>query len=212
MNVAGNLSKWVDLFPENLIPDILSLIIYCWKSFKMPMQNEHEVPITIRFCAALRNQKALDKLPFIIDTELSELDAKRGRISSRLDLRFIQGYDENTYFAFECKRLHVEYPSGKRAQYSEYYGEQGMGRYISGQYAKGLIHSGMIAYVMDGKNSKAIKEIDKQIRKNSIKLKIIGNNGLSDSSFLCRSNVRETNHNLGKNNFTIQHIFLAVKK
>ena len=47
MGAIGNASKWKeDLFPYELIPEIIELIINSWKTFKKPDCLDLEVPIS----------------------------------------------------------------------------------------------------------------------------------------------------------------------
>ena len=90
MSVIGDSSLWSDLFPGQLIPDILDLVLETWRSFEKPQLNDHEVPITLRFCSSLRNMKNKNQdLPFTIWPESSERDSTTGKEISRIDIRFL---------------------------------------------------------------------------------------------------------------------------
>jgi hypothetical protein len=69
MAILGSAELWADIFPDELIPDILAMVVDVWAEFTQPSTNEHEVPITMRFRAALEQYKDLKRLPLRIDRE-----------------------------------------------------------------------------------------------------------------------------------------------
>ncbi len=211
MAIIGDASQWADLFPDNLIPDILGLVITTWQRFKKPHRNDLEVPITRRFREELVMEKDHRYLPFSIWPESSETDPKTGKEIGRIDIRFLHGYKENVYFAFECKRLRVPYKSGIRSNASEYVGVDGMMCFITGKYSRGLFSGGMIGYVMISDVRAAIQSVKKAISRNYTMLCLIRNTGLSSCSIMSNEKIiKETRHNLPNQRFTIYHVFLAV--
>ena len=211
MAIIGDASQWADLFPDNLIPDILGLVITTWQRFKKPHRNDFEVPITRRFREELVMEKDHRYLPFSIWPESSETDPKTGKEIGRIDIRFLHGYKENVYFAFECKRLRVPYKSGIRSNASEYVGVGGMMCFITGKYSRGLFSGGMIGYVMDSDVRAAIQSIKKAIDRSYTMLCLIRNTGLSSCSIMSNEKIiKETRHNLPNRRFTIYHVFLAA--
>jgi hypothetical protein len=79
--------------------------------------------------------------------------------------------------------------------------------FITGKYSKGLPAGGMIGYVLDGKVNKAIASVKKNIDKKYHDLCLKTNTSLDQLSLLNQSNLRETNHVLERQDFTIHHIF-----
>ena len=161
MAIGGDASLWADVFPDGLIPSILELVVKTWQRSEKPLPLEHEVPISRRFREALRRGKDLNELPFTIWPESSETDPNTGKEIGRIDIRFIHGWRESVYFAFECKRLRIPYDSGRRSNTGEYVGASGMMRFISGKYGKDLASGGMIGYVMDGDLRAAVPSVKK---------------------------------------------------
>lgn len=159
MNVVGDASLWSDLFPDWLIPEILDLVISAWEAFDKPQPGDHEVAITMRFRSELVRHKLLRKLPLRIDREIPEDDLLVGQEKGRIDLRFIHGYQEGVYFAFECKRLNVLSKEGKRTPLAGEYVRAGMMRFITSQYAVGLDQGGMLGYVMDSDVKSSIRAV-----------------------------------------------------
>jgi len=209
--IVGDASLWADVFPDRLIPNILELVVKTWQRFQKPRSLDHEVPISRRFREALRRGKDLYELPFTIWPESSETDPDTGKEIGRIDIRFLHGWRESVYFAFECKRLRIPYNTGMRPNTGEYVGASGMMRFITGQYGKGLLSGGMIGYVMDGNLSAAVPAVKKTIDKNREDLRLIFGSSLDFSSMMPRKQaVKETRHDLTKREFTIHHVFLAV--
>lgn len=211
MATVGDASLWDDLFPDHLIPNILELVVKTWQSFQKPQPLDHEVPISRRFREALRRGKDLHELPFTIWPESSETDPDTGKEIGRIDIRFLHGWRESVYFAFECKRLRIPYNTGMRSNTGEYVGASGMMRFITGQYGKGLLSGGMIGYVMDGNLSAAVPAVKKTIDKNREDLRLAFGSSLASSSMMPRKQtVKETRHDLTTRDFAIYHVFLAV--
>lgn len=90
---------------------------------------------------------------FVVD------DADTGEELGRIDLCLLYGHEESVYFAFECKRLNVPFPSGMKSLAGEYVGSQGMMCFVTGKYADGHEHGGMIGFVMSGDVGTAIQAV-----------------------------------------------------
>ncbi len=211
MATAGDAGLWADLFPDHLIPNILELVVTTWQRLQKPQPLDYEVPISRRFREALRGGKDLHELPFTIWPESSETDPDTGKEIGRIDIRFLHGWREDVYFAFECKRLRIPYSSRIQSNTGEYVGTNGMMRFITGKYSKGLTSGGMIGYVMDGNLSAAVPAVKKAINKNREHLRLISGSSLDFSSMMPRKQaVKETRHDLTKREFTIHHVFLEV--
>ena len=214
MGAESNAVVWKDLFPEDLVPEILELVRISWDSFEKPDRLEREERITRRFAERVRHKKnKRDDLPFKIRVEVSIPDIESGQESGRVDFIFdyIGTIREEVYFAFECKRLRIPYESGLNTNNSEYTNEQGMMCFVAGKYSEGLPCGGMIGYVMDGKTEKAIPSVEKLIKTKRLTLKLAEDTGLERSSVMWNlQNIRETRHILNERKFTIHHIFLAV--
>ncbi len=209
MSVVGNAGRWSPVFPPKLVPRILQLVVTGWDDFDVPDRREHEVPVTRRFRALLRQKRTLKKLPVAIDREVPE-DDEAGEERGRIDLRFLHGYNEDAYFTFECKRLNV--PKGKqRKTLAPQYVSEGMMRFINAQYAGTVTQGGMIGYVMDGKGQDAITLVGGAIRRSAKALRMRKGPRLSASLHRPKDGrVKETYHNLKQGTFRIHHVFLAV--
>jgi len=213
--IHSDASQWGDLFPQELIPEIIELVTTTWKTFKKPSRLDHEISISKTFIKKLQQEKnRQDSLPFKIRPELVIYGTEENKdTDGRMDICFdyVDTIREEVYFTFECKRLRIPYKSGLDTNNSKYTNEQGMMCFITGKYSEGLPCGGMIGYVMDGKTEKAILSVGKIIKNKRLALKLAKDTGLERSSVMGDSqNVRETRHILNERKFTIHHIFLAV--
>jgi hypothetical protein len=214
MGVVGDGRLWKeDLFPEELIPEILELLMTSWGALKKPDRLAREVPISKEFTKKIRAEKDRHAdLPFHIWCEVSPLDTQTEQ-DGRIDILFayIGTPKENIYFAFECKRLRIPYPSKLDTNNSDYVGDQGMMCFVTGKYSQSVTNAGMIAYVMDGQVSFAITSVGKLIKRKRVVLKLSMGMGLEPSSIIPNiQDVRETTHTLPNKQLKIHHLFLAV--
>jgi hypothetical protein len=212
----GNPRLWLSTFSPGLVPQIIDLVLESWTAFDKPKRGEREVPITRRFCSVLKQRKnALRELPVRIDRETPD-DSKTGEECGRIDIRFTEAYScrEDVYFAFECKRLNLSPKRGaRRARKRSLAGEyvsQGMMRFVTGQYAPGLKHGGMIGYVVDGDVASAVVAVSRSVLTARRELKLSPRGGLRGSRLVPgRDQVKETFHRPPGRTLRIQHVFLA---
>lgn len=211
MPIQGNPGLWSDLFPDHLVPEILELVASSWKNFKRPAPLDLEVPVTRRFVEDLRRNKNLLALPFTIWPESSEADPVSGKETGRIDIRFLHGYRETVYFAFECKRLRIPYESKVKPNTGEYIGSDGMMRFIEGKYAGGLNSGGMIGFVMDGNIKLAVNSIANAMEKNRDLLCLSTNTKMAPCPLVSNiQTVQETSHSLKPHTFMLYHVFLGL--
>jgi len=209
--IKGNPAYWSEVFPQELIPQILTMVLSVWNDLPKRSRRELEIRTTRRFLSALIHDKNTRKeVPVRISRECVEDDLRTGRQLGRIDLCFIppNSCHEKVYFAFECKRLNVRYP-GRTTSLASQYVKGGMIRFINSKYASILHKGGMIGYVLDGNTKSAIKGVDRNVKRFRSKLKMKAPGGLSNCLILPTGNpAKETNHNLVKGQFVIYHIFL----
>jgi len=209
--IKGNPAYWSEVFPDELVPQILTMVLSVWIGLPKKSKRELEIRTTQRFLRALIHDKNLRKqVPVRISRECVEDDLRTGRQLGRIDLCFIppNSCHEQVYFAFECKRLNVKYP-GRTDSLASRYVKDGMVRFINSKYASLLEKGGMIGYVLDGNTASAIKGVHRNIKRLSGKLKMKAPAGLNACSLLPKGNpARETLHHLSKRRFVIYHIFL----
>lgn len=81
-------------------------------------------------------------------------------------LLFVTGADK-LYLAMECKRLNVVRANNRRATRAYEYVEDGMMRFVRGQYSSGLPLGAMVGYVMDGDVETAYAAVRRQIKRHA---------------------------------------------
>lgn len=213
MATNGDPCNFRDLFPDDLIPDILELVVRAWEKFTKPASSENEVPITKDFCLLLQRLKNSTSLPFKIRWEVPLLDSTTDKSPGRADLIFdyLDTQREEVYFLFECKCLCVPSTSRWKSLAGDYVGADGMMRFVSGKYSADLPAGGMIGYVMDGKVQVAISKVAEAIMNNRVGLHLKTNTGLETCEFMpSNKTVKETSHDLSTRIYMLYHIFLRV--
>jgi hypothetical protein len=212
--VYGNVDPWADTFPGELVPEILDVVIAAWAKFAQPDRLEEEETITRRFRNTLRQERDFRKLPVRLDRECWLDDEEAAEVLGRLDLRLTAAGQirEDVYFALECKRLNVPFPSGKKSLASDYV-EDGMMRFVMSQYAPGQETGGMLGYVMDGRTDAAIGAVERAIRARYAALKMDAHGLLAASTLRPeQEGVKQTAHQLGSRRFFLHHVFLSVQR
>jgi len=208
--VVGNPDIWSDTFPEELVPRVLDLITDTWASFDKPAPSDREVPITRRFKNALKQAKDLNRLPVRLERESAEDDPETGTEVGRIDLKFLPAVSarEEIYLAFECKRLNALVNGVRRTLAPEYVNE-GMMRFVTGNYARAMLNGGMLGYVLDGRCDDAIRLVAENITARATDLCMPGTATLERSHLRPGGDrIRETQHILTSRHFTLHHVFL----
>lgn len=201
------------LFPQKRILVILRLILQVGKKLRKQSETDREDWLTTRLHRQLIHEPVFRDGPMLIhlqpDIVNSEIDPEKNTVEGRLDLQvsFNLGYE--VYFAIEAKRLRVSLPS-KFFSGSREYVEDGMMRFVTGQYAPFMQAGAMLGYVYDGDTKKARTDIDRQVQKKAKKIKRKEPKKLATSTLIPHQCIDETKHDLGKRSFTVYHILLAV--
>src|ERR1035441_5258231 len=194
MSVIGVPSEWAGLI-DPMVPVILELVLESWEEMPAFASDDYEDDITIALCRTLKRNRTARQLMFTIDTQQVELDPAPGEDLGRLDISFRPLLPrEDIYFCLEGKRLNV-IKEGKLRSYASEYVTSGMLRFITGQYAKEVRHGGMVGYVLDGDVSRAISNVEANVRRQHVVLRMMAPGELSASSLLMReTRARETLH------------------
>lgn len=216
MSVSGSPDAWQDLL-EQLLPELLELVVDTWQGISGPLTSDKEDKTTEALCSALRKNRTLRDLPFLVDTQWVELEPAPGQKQGRLDITFrptgIAGSpNEDIYFCLECKRLNF-LKGKKRVPGGSEYVKDGMMRFVGKQYAKAVKHGGMLGYVLDGNVTEAIKNVEVNVRKKCVTLCMDSPGILHSSSILSHvSTVRESFHQRDGETikFSIHHLFLEA--
>ena len=212
MNVIGTSIEWSD-FIGSKMPEILDLVIESWQAMPLPAPDEKEDDITNALWRTLTQNRTARGLPFQIRTQVVELDPMPGEDLGRMDIAFIPLVPtEDIYFCLESKRLNVV-KNGTRRAYASEYVLLGMLRFVTGQYSKAVHHGGMLGYVLDGKVSDAIANVEVNIQQRRKELCMSESEAFLASAVLSSdARVRETHHQRAheSNVFRIHHLFMAA--
>jgi len=156
--LAGNLDEWLSHF-RSLEERVADAIEAAWPVCIAPLQSKkgamtHEDHITEHLVQSLIRTKSLPGRIVYQYTLLVEDDQRNVSMSSNIDFVLTVGDDEDVYLACECKRLNVPYKTGMRGLVGEYV-DEGLMRFITGQYADGLPMAMMLGYVMNARADRA---------------------------------------------------------
>jgi hypothetical protein len=215
MNFINAPKDWAGVI-DSKVPDIVKLIAAAWKRVPPGAPDEREDNITTRLCIALQRSRTMRKMMFYIQYQPVELDPATGEEFGRMDIAFYPSGEkwvprEDIYFCLECKRLNV-IKDGKPRAYATEYVTLGMARFVSGQYARAVLHGCMVGYVRDGDVPRAIANIDASMKARHAELQMDAPGEFVSSAFFPRlAYVRETRHKRGKgqSQFRIHHMFMA---
>lgn len=212
MPVAGNPHAFADCFQDGLVSEILATLISAWDRMPKPTRRTIETQITRRYGVFVRQEKCRRGLPFRVHVEHSLTDPVTFEEAGRIDLCLQPGsHDEELYFAFECKRLRVPYGKTLSNNISAYVGKVGMGCFVTGQYAAGLPHGGMIGYVMDGNVARAKALLKKRIVLEAASLLVVNGTDLQASRHNpAQSRLAESEHQLKTGRLILHHVLLAI--
>lgn len=211
----GSADGYFEFFQEELIPNGLRLVLDVWRRLPSAAKAGKEDEITGHLAATMKREKKARRLGFSIHFQAIPL-GPNGPVAARIDFKFLAGFDEDAYFAFECKRLRIPRPSGLDHNTDSYVGCEGMGRFIIGKYSPGQPHGAMIGYVIDGDIATAKSAVIALVHDRRIELKLTSGSAWETSRFLpSETDVHQTRHRRelntrGSGAFTLQHIFLSA--
>jgi hypothetical protein len=158
MMLVGDAADWLTHF-RSLEERVVEAVEAVWPVCIAPLQARkaamtHEDHITVHLVEALRRVKGFPGR--IIPQYMLLAKGADAYVSEESNIDFVLtiGDDENIYLACECKRLNVPYMSGTRGLVGEYV-DEGLMRFVSGQYSDGLPLAMMIGYVMNAKTDRA---------------------------------------------------------
>lgn len=164
--LAGDLNAWLPQF-RGLEERIAEAVEAAWPICIAPLQSKknaltHEDHITEHLVYALIRTKLVPGR-IIYQYPLLAADSD-GNVSAPSNIDFVLtiGDDEDVYLACECKRLNVPYNTGVRALVGEYV-DQGLMRFVTGQYSRGLPLAMMLGYVMNAKSDQARRGVKRMM-------------------------------------------------
>jgi hypothetical protein len=200
------------LFPQHRITSILTCLLEAGEKLQKKRSSDHEDHLTRRLCARLIRFPIFRDGPLGIhpQQEILSSNPDADTPSGRIDILVSCGKGFHVYFAIEAKRLRTISPKGKSVAGNSEYVNEGMMRFIAGQYAPFMKTGAMLGYVFDGNIKKAQKGIDKYIQGKVKELKLKSPKRLVPSKILPNNSIYETRHALLNRDFSIHHIFIAV--
>ncbi len=200
------------LFPRKHIFHVLSSILQAGETLSKVTASDHENWISRRLYRRLIRVFPFRDGPLDIrlQPEIVSVDSDENTPAGQIDFVVSCGLGAEVYFAIEAKRLRVRSASGKMDAGSDDYVNDGMLRFVTGQYAPFMKSGAMLGYVYDGDTGKARSGIATYIQHKAKQLKLMSPRRLAKSSILPSKPIDETRHDLRKRSFTIYHIFLTV--
>lgn len=156
--LTGDLNAWLPHF-RGLEERIADAVEVAWPVCIAPLQSKknamtHEDHITEHLVQSLIRTKLVPGRIIYQYTLLAEDGNCNVSAPSNIDFVLTIGDDEDVYLACECKRLNVPYKTGVRALVGEYV-DDGLMRFVTGQYSNGLPLAMMLGYVMNAKTDVA---------------------------------------------------------
>lgn len=209
---AGDPSEWDDFFQQSLVPAVLAHVIAIWEKMPKLGPSDLEDQISVKLYSALRRAKDRNAHAFLIGYQNVEVDTDLEREIGRKDIVFFPSLqDEEIYLCLEAKRLNA-LVSGVRRSLADEYVKEGMQRFVDRKYSRFVRHGGMLSYVLDGDISRAMKNVDSNIRKRVAELRMNDNGGLITSTVRTDDpHCKETHHRRADEEavFRIHHLFVA---
>lgn len=167
--VVGDAQAWADKF-VTFDDRFLQRIIAVWPACMTLLPGQpHEDTITINLVDMLWKDAAVRRLCHWIEYQYEPFGlAPDGSKFSKgkIDIGVLLTWNRDFYLAYECKRLNVIGPSG-RSSLATAYVTQGMMRFLTEQYAEGLLVGCMLGYVMDNDVTFAKTSVDAAIAANA---------------------------------------------
>lgn len=205
-------TNFINLFPTDDINRILQNLQNCCKTLERQTPFELENDLTKRLFEKLCRCREYRIGPIELhwESNVVAFDENEPEITGRVDIKFSCGRGIETYFPVEAKRLFVTYPKGGKASLVADYVNDGMMRYVSGQYASKMTEGAMLGYVCDGAVSEAKEALAARVENESVKLQQAENGFWQTSAITVKPAVDQTRHDLDNRCFTMYHILTKV--
>jgi len=210
--MSGEIREFLPLFPQKNITHVLSAILLAGENLRKKTAYDHEDWISRRLYGKLIRIFPFRDGPLDIrlQPEIVSVDSDDNMPAGKIDFIVSCGLGAENYFAIEAKRLRVRSRTGKMDASNDDYVNDGMMRFVTGQYAPLMSAGAMLGYVFDGDIRKARAGVAGYILKKAIELKLMEPKQLTMSSIMPAKSAYETKHNLQERHFTIFHIFLNI--
>lgn len=206
--ILGNPSIWVDRFQDIHI-QIVEIIRLIWPSCAgrfNPQSKENNITDQLAF---MLQRHPYSRNRWLIIPQYKSLIDFNGDVVTKgfIDFALFFTLDQQSYIAYECKRLNVQFPSDFQTLADKYV-DEGIMRYVSAQYAQDLPFGVMIGYVLDSNTPKALGAVKRQIKSKTGKLLCPLPTELPAMSFIHRFS---TLHNRPTQKIEIEHLFLPLQ-
>lgn len=159
---------------DRLLPHIVRLLPSCVGSL---VENVDEDAITRNLVSKLGLSEDVRRFAELeYHFEPFRPDAHGNLLSTgQIDfiVRPLEFEQREVYVAYECKRLNVRVTAGTRSRATEYV-QNGVHRFVTGQYAAGLPFGCMLGYVHDGRVSVANDKVRSSIIAQSAAMSMTG--------------------------------------
>ena len=210
--MAGEARAFEVLFPKRHISTVLNSILQAGENLRKKTANDLEDWISRRlYWRLIRIYPFRDgPLDIRLQPEIVSVDSDENAPAGKIDFVVSCGLGAEIYFAIEAKRLRVRSTNGKMDAGNDDYVNDGMMRFVSGQYAPFMKTGAMLGYVYDRDIDKARSGVAGYIKGREKELKLTSPKQLTRASILPDKAIYETRHRLKKRSFLIYHIFLAV--
>jgi hypothetical protein len=202
--------------PNGFVGELLPFVLAEWEGFTVPAKVTDEDKITALFRRLLKHRiRNSERHNWMLLREVP-VESQDGTDIGWTDLRILppESRDEEFAFVFECKRLNITFPSGAFKHNADEYVDEGMMRFIEGQYSTAVHEAGILGYVMDGNTTGAQKSVVKMILARREKLRMIARSHYS----LCRLLGKmpphgETRHRLNSgSDFILYHLLVPIRR
>jgi len=203
------------LFPIGFAGEVMLHIMQTWRHFAMHREVRKETRITAVFRDALIAAYVAAGRSWFITLEDPITEPDFGTELGRNDLRFYppHHHGQTIYFTLECKRLRVTTKSGL-SHLADKYSDEGIQRFVDGQYSPGLPCGGMVGYVMDNETAKAFDSVRSQIETKRASLRVVQRNGIRVPSAVLPDYEwsADTLHTRSDGAFAVHHALVGVAK
>ena len=210
--MAGEVKAFRVLFPQRHVQIILISIFQAGKTLRKKSPTEIENRLTRRLCIKLNQIQIFRDGPLSIhpQQEILSSDPDKDTPEGYIDILVSCEFGSGVYFAIEAKRLRVRSTSGKMDAGNDDYVNDGMMRFVTGQYAPFMKTGAMLGYVYDRDINKARSGVAGYIKSRGKELKLTSPKKLTQATILPDKAIYETRHGLKKRPFIIYHMFFLV--
>lgn len=208
----GDPSDWDDFFERSLLPAVFDHVVATWNRMHSPAPDDLEDAVSVKLYSALVRAKDRNSHPFLIRYQDVEVNTDLERVTGRKDIVFFPSIEqEEIYLCLEAKRLNATISGTVRSLADEYV-KDGMKRYIDGKYASFVRHGAMLGYVLDGDLSRAMRNVENNIRNRVAELCMAGDGCFVASAIRPADTcAKETHHHrtTDSRHFCIHHLFVG---